>query len=483
MIRIDTLPMFKCWRDMISNLELETCTDSKICNFNEFPIINVENSTNYHLLISNNNISSSQNTKKIIIEYKKIEKLSIISYYKKINTKYSYFECALIINILRSYNLKGGLFKTLLNNDILNDYDFYILKNKNTYKYIGTNNYLDNWNSKSLLDKINEYNIDLLVFILYKIIFKEDIKCDRITRINFTYTFIYDYNNLKLDINMKTIYDLPTDFYENTIYINSDLELKCLHTKDINYKMKIKLLKLLLNNKNNIQIPINIIAIISSYLDDNYLYTLKLMYNITKRKMNISHESCCDLDSFLNKKTNNINNISKLLSIRIIKLEKQNYKLNYTNCNKELCICRIKNIIDEYKNIKTTISFPTYLRINYTNITCVISILEKIYNNITIYSQKYINNSFYFGKFIGSYEHDIKHHCIDSLETKLLQKNTKKYKEKSIDEKDNKLKNINLSPKNLINKDIKTSCKNTKKKINRYTKFYKENYYNYLYNT
>ena len=59
---------------------------------------------------------------------------------------------------------------------------------------------------------------------MYKIIFKEDIKCNRITKINFTYTYIYNNNNLKLDINMKTIYDLPSDFYENTIYVNSNLE-------------------------------------------------------------------------------------------------------------------------------------------------------------------------------------------------------------------------------------------------------------------
>ena len=300
-------------------------------------------------------------------------------YYRK-QGKIGYFLYTLILNILsmKLHSIFGGCARDIFTNSDSNS--------SGTKKIFdidlqGTNMHLYTIMRKDLDNNRNYWtrpNYDLIIRILYKIIFKKSImKSDFYfykTIINKEYNNICLYYEtaefiLKLDLNNLPIkkndfflkpntIQLHSDFIQNQLYIYFDRNGKCNfkvpqitnNSQDTLNKLAApeSIINKLCSNKNK-SIPWGISKIIISFLLPEEIYFYQICFTINRKIMITSHDSC--------------KNISKFMYYKIVerwqKFVNRKYKMCITECACKFCIWRpIKAFID-YK--KTPIFFQVDL--------------------------------------------------------------------------------------------------------------------------
>ena len=336
----------------------------------------------------------------------------ITQYFRK--SKNYFLLYSIIINFsCYGLSLFGGALRSLFNNEDINDLDF---------RYI----YEDDIHESHVVIDIN--TIHSIIYILYKLIYHEEIEYIDIINHDRFYRLIYK-NNIKIDIidyNMTNY-----DFHENSLYLDEYLQIKTFKYYKRCYILSSYLVKILLINnnadynnllldiiENNIlkidnenkyyQLLLSYLKIINNdYIMNNilemigfkYLCILEIAYYINKKTLRLSHTYCnyycyCHNNVRYNEKTDNLfltSNINKLICVRIPKFRERNYKIIFTKCENQHCLYMFIKIIDNYKKNHYVIKFVSFLEKYYNSLykdELIKIILKKIYSGILYYEQK-----------------------------------------------------------------------------------------------
>ena len=424
------------------------------------------------------------NEKKIKITYKKINNVHQ-SYFLKLHNdiensnkefyektedqKYNYFLYSLIINlILNKYYLSGGAIVDHFTLEPFNDFDFYKPRNE-LHKFIrdikyfityGNSNYSSYYQQK-LLTNINTNNVFLVVFVLYKHIFKSDINCNFIKYSNdmVKYSRLSFEDKLFIDISDKDL-ELPNkaDFIEKTLYTKYDresnkIELYSAKKKKFNNLEAFEAISKLMPFYTKLFKKNIIFDTILKMIGYEYIYTLLSIFNICHKKLTITHDDCCD-----NFTHANLLRINKIVNERIPKIDLK-FTFITDNCKKKCCVCDVYLLTLKYINGNYTVTYNLFFNNYYS---------YELFNfrfKIDIYKR-------------NIYSVENKHSL--SIEEDLIKINNKK-KKFIKDIIDHNIKDI--EPITKLKKSQTTLNTKIKKKIKhnkRFNHFYKE--FNYYFN-
>jgi len=358
-------------------------------NFDKIPIIKVQEISYQKFRIS--------------IDYENFQSPIKEYFMKGADKKLNLFLYSLIINMSKiSCFLYGGMIRRIFSNEPSSDnYDLdfccgfdNIFDNLENYDVKAINFLLrhDINDRNSIIFELDSYslhymlvtkkfftnrNIFLIVSILYKLIFNEQINNFYLEKccISNKYYTLY-FNDFKLDINFKVLNNCNYDFIENMLYLDKNITIQS--AKQYNYKkvLLIRLVGLLLSSE-KLRPFNNILNIIFEMIGTNYLCALESIYYIINKKLRLTHDNCFEYKKTINYYNpppskmslvtkNLINQNQKLIFYRIPKFFDYFTIIYCTNCTKNNCICKfLKNMYLIYKNSKSKCCFYTYLLHNH----------------------------------------------------------------------------------------------------------------------
>lgn len=360
---------------------IESCSFSIYINFERIPIINI-NPDILNIEFSNKNYIFTD-------------------FFKKFkNQQFSYFLYSVIINLgISDYTLYGGMIRKMFKDEDIEDLDFlYNISNFQEFCY-----YIDYYNQYPQLsfiniikENINNKNIYLIIYILYKIIYNKNINCNYIKKYNLKNLvhFSLNFDNFKIDLNYNTLLETKYDFYENMLYLNNKFEIKTSKEYHYNINLSLILISSFIPNQNLIK-KSNILNIILDMLGNNFACVLESIYYIVKNKIRLCHDNCFN-EIKNNKMLNEIKSIDKITHYRIPKFKLKGYKPIFTQkCSKTNCICYISELINIYQIGHYQVDFFTFAEKKYSEILikCPLIIYQNISNLYTQENSLYINNS------------------------------------------------------------------------------------------
>ena len=307
----------------------------------------------------------------ITIEYHEENNL-YTEYFKKFkDQKFGYFLYSLVRNLGTSHVLYGGLVRNMFNDDEISDIDFYSTHNLSlTHPW-----YFKGWFS-------NE-NIDLCTYILYKLIYNENIKCLSIDCYYSKYEYYaLIYENIKIDYTANDG-NKKYDFRENMLcvkYINGNFVLESSKEYEYDKNLSLILISSFISN-DQLNTRSNLLKNILEMIGDNFACVLESIYYITKKKLRISHDNCFNgnLTKLMREK---IYLSDKIQFYRIPKFRNRGYKIIFGNiCSKHNCICYIYKLIEIYEKQKYTVNFITFIENYYAEIslTCPLAKYEALF--------------------------------------------------------------------------------------------------------